>query len=68
MGSVQEAKDGAHEVQDDYELIAFDMVSNPSTHGSFMSQLKESKQVVNERDKFKKINYIITDILLGMEK
>ena len=31
-------------VQPDFELIAFDFVSNPSTHGAFMSpgQLKES--------------------------
>ena len=37
LGSVQEIhEDDAVEVQDDFELIAFDFVSNPSTHGAFM--------------------------------
>jgi len=49
LGSVEEIMEGdGHEpvvkVQPDFELIAFDFVSNPSTHGAFMSpgQLKES--------------------------
>ena len=50
LGSVKEIsedKDGEGdtvEVQPDFELIAFDFVSNPSTHGAFMSpnKLKES--------------------------
>ena len=49
LGSVEEIHEGdGHEpvvkVQPDFELIAFDFVSNPSTHGAFMSpgQLKES--------------------------
>jgi len=29
------------EVQPDFELIAFDFVSNPSTHGAFLSPVKE---------------------------
>ena len=29
-------------VQDDFELIAFDFVSNPSTHGAFMYPLSEN--------------------------
>ena len=37
MGSVESVNEnGAQEVQDDFELIAFDFVSNPSTHGAFM--------------------------------
>ena len=36
MGSVEPMNEsGASEVQDDFELIAFDFVSNPSTHGAF---------------------------------
>ena len=49
LGSVEEIHESdGHEpvvkVQPDFELIAFDFVSNPSTHGAFMSpgQLKES--------------------------
>ena len=32
------------EVQPDFELIAFDFVSNPSTHGAFMAPVNESVQ------------------------
>ena len=45
MGSVEEVNedDGgqAMKVGDDFELIAFDFVSNPSTHGAFMHPLTE---------------------------
>ena len=36
LGSVKESRDGTLIVDDDFELIAFDFVSNPSTHGAFM--------------------------------
>ena len=46
MGSVEAVNedDGgqAMKVGDDFELIAFDFVSNPSTHGAFMHPLQES--------------------------
>jgi hypothetical protein len=45
MGSVETVNedDGgqAMKVGDDFELIAFDFVSNPSTHGAFMHPLQE---------------------------
>ena len=45
MGSVEQVteSDGqqALKVGDDFELIAFDFVSNPSTHGAFMHPLQE---------------------------
>ena len=47
LGSVKEIyEDGqdAVEVQPDFELIAFDFVSNPSTHGAFMRPVNESVQ------------------------
>ncbi len=47
LGSVKEIKedDGGDtvEVQPDFELIAFDFVSNPSTHGAFLSPTNEGK-------------------------
>ena len=47
MGSVEAVNEGeAQEVQPDFELIAFDFVSNPSTHGAFMSPRNEG--VINE--------------------
>ena len=47
LGSVKEIRedDGQDsvEVQPDFELIAFDFVSNPSTHGAFLSPTNEGK-------------------------
>ena len=38
MGSVKENHaDGTVEVQDDFELLCFDFVSTPSTHGAYMT-------------------------------
>ena len=46
MGSVEtvneEDGDQVTQVQPDFELIAFDFVSNPSTHGAFMHPMNES--------------------------
>jgi hypothetical protein len=46
MGSVETVDEGdgkqpSMKVGDDFELIAFDFVSNPSTHGAFMHPLTE---------------------------
>ena len=35
------------EVQPDFELIAFDFVSNPSTHGAFMRPVNEGVEKQN---------------------
>ncbi len=47
LGSVKEIKEEDEgdtvEVQPDFELIAFDFVSNPSTHGAFLSPTNEGK-------------------------
>jgi hypothetical protein len=61
-GSVQQTNEGHLEVQDDFELVCWDFVSNPSTHGAFMNpiSLNEGKAVV---DKFTKVHNIINDIL-----
>tara|TARA_R110002096_G_scaffold117168_3_gene253759 strand:+ start:565 stop:1143 length:579 start_codon:yes stop_codon:yes gene_type:complete len=61
-GSVQQTNEGHLEVQDDFELVCWDFVSNPSTHGAFMNpiSLNEEKGVV---DKYAKVNSIINDIL-----
>ena len=45
LGSVETVKEAggdAQEVQPDFELIAFDFVSNPSTHGAFMYPMNEN--------------------------
>jgi hypothetical protein len=44
MGSVEQVREAEGDVMkvgDDFELIAFDFVSNPSTHGAFMHPLSE---------------------------
>ena len=66
MGSVKEVfseGDNTLEVQPDFELIAFDFVSNPSTHGAFLSPVNESKGSNIVADKYNNINRIITDII-----
>jgi hypothetical protein len=49
LGSVKEIQedngDDTVEVQPDFELIAFDFVSNPSTHGAFMSPGKMNESL-----------------------
>ena len=52
LGSVKEVTeadgDDTVEVQPDFELIAFDFVSNPSTHGAFLSPSKTNEGNLHE--------------------
>lgn len=61
-GSVQQTNEGTLEVQPDFELVCWDFVSNPSTHGAFMNpvSLNESKGAVN---RLSSLNSIVNDIL-----
>jgi len=61
-GSVQQTNEGTLEVQDDFELVCWDFVSNPSTHGAFMNpvSLSEGKIKVS---KYSNLDIIINDIL-----
>jgi hypothetical protein len=61
-GSVQQTNEGTLEVQDDFELVCWDFVSNPSTHGAFMNpvSLSEGKIKVS---KYTNLDSIINDIL-----
>jgi len=61
-GSVQQTNEGYLEVQSDFELVCWDFVSNPSTHGAFMNpvSLNEGTQVIS---KYSKLDSIINDIL-----
>ena len=65
MGSVKEVMregDTTLQVQPDFELVAFDFVSNPSTHGAFLSPVNESKGAATA-NKFAGVERIITDII-----
>jgi len=68
MGSVETVNEDedSQEVQNDFELIAFDFVSNPSTHGAFMYPMHEGVAPKVVRDtKYGKVEAIINDILRG---
>ena len=61
-GSVKPTNEGHLEVQDDFELVCWDFVSNPSTHGAFMNPISLNEGAVKE-DKYSKLHSIIGDIL-----
>lgn len=69
MGSVKQLGEGKVEVQDDFDLVCWDFVSTPSTHGAYMKVvgLNESKQYshspIQNTNKYDKIHEIITDII-----
>ena len=70
MGSVESVNEGeAQEVQPDFELIAFDFVSNPSTHGAFLhptnESINESKIVGRTCGDYCKVESVINDIMRG---
>ena len=64
MGSVKESK-GETIVEDDFQLICFDMVSDPSTHGAFM--MTEAKDPTNVFTKPDKINRLLNNIIQKAE-
>lgn len=61
-GSVKPTNEGHLEVQDDFELVCWDFVSNPSTHGAFMNPISLNEGAVKE-DKYSNLHSIIGDIL-----
>ena len=67
LGSVEpieEKEEGEDtvEVQPDFELIAFDFVSNPSTHGAFMRPVNES---VKHQTPENNVERIVNSIMRG---
>ena len=73
MGSVETVSesdgDQVTQVQPDFELIAFDFVSNPSTHGAFMHPMNESidkNQTMGRTcGEYCKVESVINDIMRG---
>ena len=72
LGSVKQLTNETVEVQEDFELVCWDFVSNPSTHGAFMKPSNSVSMNVYESvnktmhtttDKYYKVNNIITSIL-----
>ena len=64
MGSVKESM-GSLTVEDDFQLICFDMVADPSTPGAFMnlSESKKTPTFTKELTQVDKINFALNDIL-----
>ena len=60
MGSVQQIGETV-EVQDDFELLCWDLVSVPSTPGAYM-KLSEGKQIQLNKD-YSKVSSLITEII-----
>lgn len=68
LGSVKkDMREAADVVQDDFDLIAFDFVSNPSTQGAFMYPAGKITESVNQSstiiNPYQNIDRIIRDII-----
>ena len=65
MGSVHSIGEGKVEVENDFEIVCWDLVSNPSTQGAFMAPIQEGKQAKTQ-SKYNKVQSLISDIITTM--
>ena len=68
MGSVKQIGEDTVAVENDFDLICWDFVSNPSTHGAFLKPTNEGiiKEGVTKKSntyRYKKANTIMRDII-----
>jgi len=63
MGSVKPLGENRVEVEDDFELLCWDFVSTPSTHGAFMRPTGLNEGRNHTSNKYQKLNEIISDII-----
>mgnify|MGYP001064739037 CR=1 FL=1 len=63
MGSVKPLGENRVEVEDDFELLCWDFVSTPSTHGAFMRPTGLNEGRNHTPNKYQKLNEIISDII-----
>tara|TARA_R110000824_G_scaffold1973_2_gene9633 strand:+ start:1567 stop:2151 length:585 start_codon:yes stop_codon:yes gene_type:complete len=61
LGSTQKNSNGKDIVQDDFQLVTFDFVSNPSTQNAFM--MAEGKELDKETERAFRINHSLDTIL-----
>ena len=63
LGSVSEGANGTVTVQEDFQLICFDFVSEPSTPGAYMGlQEGVEKQIFSKADRINRaLNYVLED-------
>ena len=64
LGSVHESNNGQSVVEDDFQLICFDFVSEPSTPGAYMMKEHKEPNVFNKSDR---INRALNNIVVGSE-
>ena len=66
VGEVQQDDDGNDVVTEDFMLICFDVVSEPSTHGAWLSEGKnvDLRDVVSHLNKRDRVNRLVNEILL----
>lgn len=65
-GSVESTADGRDIVQDDYDLVTWDFVSNPSVPNAFHKQVSLNEGLVKQQGRLKNsavLNSILDDIL-----
>jgi hypothetical protein len=70
LGSVKDMNDGTVIVQEDFELVCWDFVSNPSTHGAFMAPVNESVQyqkMLEECGKWCRAQDLMREILIELQ-
>jgi hypothetical protein len=65
IGTTKQGNDDSEIVQEDFELLTFDIVSQPSTQGAYLNPMNENvdPKVKDKRDKYNKINEIINYII-----
>ena len=63
LGSVTQLGEDTVKVGQDFELICWDFVSNPSTHGAFMREVVSESIIKKTAPNYIRINNIITEIL-----
>jgi len=66
LGSVKQVNEDTVAVQDDFELVCWDFVSNPSTQGAFMAPVNESVTAKRPLSKYYKVNNIINEMLCDL--
>jgi hypothetical protein len=64
LGSVHESNSGQAVVEDDFQLICFDFVSEPSTPGAYMMREHKESNIFNKSDR---INRALNNIIVGLE-
>jgi hypothetical protein len=63
MGSLVENKSGILEVQDDFSLLTWDFVSNPSNPNSWFKKSQLNESLTKQIKTYSKVNDLITNIL-----